>query len=635
MRGLPLDDAPKPRRHCLLVFSVLFALSVAGVFFLSPHSVAFTRTAARDFQWLPISCPTQHSALAPAIQFTPSHKENVYVKRLQGAIQIRTETFDGAAQDGSDPWYDKFYEFEAYLLETFPDVFANLKLEHFATHGLLLTWQGSDESLAPIILMAHQDTVPVPDETVERWTHPPFAGHVDHEGWVWGRGVGDCKNTLIAELSAVSELFNAGFSPKRTVLLAFGFDEEGGAVHSARAIANHLEAKYGRDSIFMIVDEGGGVMEDYFGQTWVAPATVRREGQREHQGIGQRPWGAFEHSVRPFLSSSIYLSFADVISLPSNPAQISISLRHTTHPIRPTTQPTPHTGIGILSTLVAAIEAHPPPVALSAGNPFSEFAMCLREYDSVALYSSVEGVLTTRTGTIDGELKRALGHERTWDVAARLMAERSPGDKACVFPSSLLLVGGIDIFLGMGDSRLSTTQAVDIVRGGVKVNALPEEAHAIVNHRVSVDDSIESIQERYLALLKPEAAKFNLSVVDFGEDPPADAERYVRLEIPGGVGAEASPVTPARGDAWRVFSGTSLHLWPDAIVAPYLSTGGTDTRSYVRLTRAIYRFRGMRDSHRENTHTVDERVHVRGHMDAIEWVHAVIQNADADEWRGE
>jgi Gly-Xaa carboxypeptidase len=122
----------------------------------------------------------------------------------------------------------------------------------------------------------------------------------------------------------------------------------------------------------------------------------------------------------------------------------------------------------------------------------------------------------------------------------------------------------------------------------VKVNALPEEAHAIVNHRVAVDDSINgyvasvhsqinislswtyidwdlSIQERYVALLSPEAAKFNLSVVStccmlslramtnekegFGDVPSADATHYVRLESPGG--AEASPVTPAEGAAWE------------------------------------------------------------------------------------
>lgn len=33
-------------------------------------------------------------------------------------------------------------------------------------------------------------------------------------------------------------------------------------------------------------------------------------------------------------------------------------------------------------------------------------------------------------------------------------------------------------------SQLATTQAVDVVRGGVKANALPEAAHAVVNHRI-------------------------------------------------------------------------------------------------------------------------------------------------------
>ncbi|KAJ6454169.1 hypothetical protein C8R45DRAFT_1038267 [Mycena sanguinolenta] len=543
MRGLPLDDAPRPRGR-LLIFAAI-ALSIAGIIFLAPHPVSLNRTSVRDFQRLPVSCPEQHSPLPPAIPFSLQHKEHVYVERLQGAVRIRTETFDEAPQDGSDRWYDKFYEFEAYLLETFPDVFAALRLQHFATHSLLLTWQGSDASLAPIILMAHQDTVPVPDETVERWTHSPFSGHVDAEGWLWGRGAGDCKNTLIAELSAVSELLAAGFSPTRTVHLAFGFDEEGGPVHSAGAIAQHLEDKYGTDSIFMIVDEGGGVIEDYFGQTWIAPATGEKG------------------------SANIKVS----VNVPGGHSSV----------------PPAHTAIGILATLVGAIEAHPPPVALSPANPFSAFAMCLAEY-----------------GTIDDALREALAHEWTWPVAAEMMAERDAGDRA----------------------RLSTTQAVDIVRGGVKVNALPEEAHAIVNHRVASDDSISRIQERYMELLTPEAAKFNLSVVGFGGEPPEGATRYVRLEIPGNR-AEASPVTPARGAAWRVFSGTSLHLWPEAIVTPYLTTAGTDTRSYVRLTRAIYRFRGFLESERFNVHAVDERVHVNGHMTAMEWVHAFIQNADA------
>jgi Gly-Xaa carboxypeptidase len=35
-------------------------------------------------------------------------------------------------------------------------------------------------------------------------------------------------------------------------------------------------------------------------------------------------------------------------------------------------------------------------------------------------------------------------------------------------------------------SLLGTTQAIDIISGGIKANALPEQVQAIVNHRIAV-----------------------------------------------------------------------------------------------------------------------------------------------------
>ena len=35
-----------------------------------------------------------------------------------------------------------------------------------------------------------------------------------------------------------------------------------------------------------------------------------------------------------------------------------------------------------------------------------------------------------------------------------------------------------------------TTQAVDVIHGGLKYNALPERAHAIINHRIAEDSSV-------------------------------------------------------------------------------------------------------------------------------------------------
>lgn len=135
MRGLPLDDEP-PRGFTTALartLAFLVLLAAAGLLltqssFSSSLSLAPSpgRTSPRDFQRLPVSCPAQFTGLAPELQFdipAPGDAQRqVYVDRLRGAVRVRTETFDGAPTDGADEWYDKFYKFEAYLKQTFPDV---------------------------------------------------------------------------------------------------------------------------------------------------------------------------------------------------------------------------------------------------------------------------------------------------------------------------------------------------------------------------------------------------------------------------------------------------------------------------------------------------------------------------------
>jgi Gly-Xaa carboxypeptidase len=43
---------------------------------------------------------------------------------------------------------------------------------------------------------------------------------------------------------------------------------------------------------------------------------------------------------------------------------------------------------------------------------------------------------------------------------------------------------------------IGTTQAIDLVQGGVKSNALPEEAWAVINHRVATQRSVFWIRTR-------------------------------------------------------------------------------------------------------------------------------------------
>jgi Gly-Xaa carboxypeptidase len=158
------------------------------------------------------------------------------------------------------------------LIDSYPcHRFSKLDITKVNTYGIVITWKGADDSLKPYLFMAHQDVVPVPDATVSRWKYPPYSAHYDGR-YIWGRGATDCKNNLIGVLEAFEMLLKKGFSPKRTILAGFGFDEEISGWQGAANIAKHLEEQWGRNSIDLIIDEGGLGIHDIYGVTFALPA---------------------------------------------------------------------------------------------------------------------------------------------------------------------------------------------------------------------------------------------------------------------------------------------------------------------------------------------------------------------------
>ncbi|ODV91457.1 hypothetical protein CANCADRAFT_71203 [Tortispora caseinolytica NRRL Y-17796] len=183
------------------------------------------------------------------------------VELLGGAVRIPTETHDDMGPLGEDSRWAVFDEFHKYLKESFPSIYSKFKVETVNTYNLLLTWEGSNKDLKPILYMSHQDVVTVPPDTWTQWTHPPFSGHFDGT-FLHGRGSLDCKNNLIGILEALTYLIEElDFKPQRTVLLAFGFDEEISGPYGASQLAPFIEKRYGRDSLALILDEGDGIHE--------------------------------------------------------------------------------------------------------------------------------------------------------------------------------------------------------------------------------------------------------------------------------------------------------------------------------------------------------------------------------------
>jgi carboxypeptidase PM20D1 len=242
-------------------------------------------------------------------------------EHLSAAIQCRT-----ISQDSEHPAASgDLLELHDRLRAMYPTLHAHLERQVINTYSLLYRWPGTAPDLSPVLLMAHQDVVPVDPATLDQWQCPPFQGQ-RADGYVWGRGSLDIKNQIIGTMEAIEYLLQAGYAPQRTVYLGFGHDEEIGGHQGAARIAAwfreqnvHLEA---------LVDEGGTVIE-----------------------------GALPGITGP-------------VALIGNAEKGYVTLDLTvTCPAGHAAMPPRQTAIGILSQAIARLEAHPMPARVEVLEP--------------------------------------------------------------------------------------------------------------------------------------------------------------------------------------------------------------------------------------------------------------------------
>jgi carboxypeptidase PM20D1 len=173
---------------------------------------------------------------------------------FQSAIRFKTiSNSDSTLFDSS-----QFTGFRRFLEKTYPMVHATLEREIVKNYTLLYRWKGSNADLAPVVLMAHQDVVPVEESTRALWSVDPFEGVV-RDNFIWGRGSTDDKINLIAILESAEKLIASGYKPVRTIYLLFGHDEEIGGT-GAIAVARKFKEKGIRPE--MVLDEGGIVTRE-------------------------------------------------------------------------------------------------------------------------------------------------------------------------------------------------------------------------------------------------------------------------------------------------------------------------------------------------------------------------------------
>lgn len=218
------------------------ALAVLGLILVVLVAVLLIRTAlARSYQ----------IAAEPVTDIAVDAR--AAAERLAGAVRFRTISHESGQVER-----EAFLGFHEHLARSFPLVHSNLTREVVAGYSLLYTWKGKNPNAAPVLLLSHQDVVPVEPGTERSWTHPPFSGAIA-DGYVWGRGTMDDKPGVLGLLEAVEHLLGRGFQPERTVLLAFGHDEEVSGVNGARNVAALLRQRGVKPEF--VLDEGGVIAE--------------------------------------------------------------------------------------------------------------------------------------------------------------------------------------------------------------------------------------------------------------------------------------------------------------------------------------------------------------------------------------
>ncbi len=141
------------------------------------------------------------------------------------------------------------------------------------------------------------------------------------------------------------------------------------------------------------------------------------------------------------------------------------------------------------------------------------------------------------------------------------------------------------------NALVRTTMAATVIQGGIKDNLLPAQAWAVINCRLLPGNSSVMVQDYIRRMVNDEA---------------------VQISLPEESTWEASPVSPVDSPVYQNLSRTIRQVFPQAIVAPFLVAGATDSRYYTTLCDHVYRFSPymMNAELLKTVHGINERISI-------------------------
>ena len=156
------------------------------------------------------------------------------------------------------------------------------------------------------------------------------------------------------------------------------------------------------------------------------------------------------------------------------------------------------------------------------------------------------------------------------------------------------------------NALVRTTMAPTVFHAGVRENILPTEATALVNLRIMPGESTAETLERVRRIIHDPAIELAAS----------------------SVRVEPSTVTKVDSPSFIALQRTIREIAPEAIVAPALLVGATDSRHYAKLTENVFRFLPitLQSQDIKRYHGIDERISIQDYERCIRFYVQLIRN---------
>ncbi|XP_052449840.1 N-fatty-acyl-amino acid synthase/hydrolase PM20D1.1 [Carassius gibelio] len=238
----------------------------------------------------------------------PEQKKQL-LENFKVAVQIPTVSFSESDQNTT-----ALQEFDLLLRRVFPKVFSSSVVQHemVGSYSHLLTVSGSEADLEPYMLLAHIDVVPA--DEADGWDAPPFSAQ-EINGFIYGRGTIDNKQSVMGILQALEYLLERGYTPRRSFYIGLGHDEEISGPQGAVNIVKLLKSRGVK--LLYVLDEGLTIMDGVV-DGLIGPGALIGVSEKGQATVKLSVSSAPGHSSMPPRESSIGILASAVARLEKN-----------------------------------------------------------------------------------------------------------------------------------------------------------------------------------------------------------------------------------------------------------------------------------------------------------------------------